>query len=76
MVGVKPLTVLVETPVGKPFGATMNAIRTWLDSHKIQTTNFKIVPTADGNRRFEIAFRQEHEAERFRQEFAINAPDG
>jgi len=75
MFSVKPLTVFVETPVGKPFGATMNAIRTWLDSHKIQSTNFKVVPTARGFG-LEIAFGQEHEAQRFRQEFAADAPDG
>jgi hypothetical protein len=72
MFGVKPLTVLVETPVGKPIGPTMNAIRSWLDSQKIQTTAFKIVPTARGLG-FEIAFGQEHEAQRFRQEFAADA---
>jgi len=49
----------------------MNAIRSWLDSEKIQTTAFKIVPTERGLK-FEIAFGQEHEAERFRQQFASN----
>jgi hypothetical protein len=52
----------------------MNAIRLWLDSQKIQPTTFKVVPTARAFG-FQIGFRQEHEAERFRQEFA-NTPDG
>ena len=73
MFGVKPLTVFVETPAGKPFGTTMNAIRLWLDSQKIQTTNFKVVPTARGFG-LEVKFAQEHEAQRFRQEFSAEAP--
>jgi hypothetical protein len=76
MLGANPLVVFVQAPVGRPFGQTMNAIRSWLDSQKIQTTNFKIVPGADASRRFEIAFHQEHEAQRFRQEFAADALDG
>jgi outer membrane lipoprotein-sorting protein len=71
-----PLIVYIETPPGKPFGATMSAIRLWLDSQKIQPTNFKVVPTAIGYQRFEITFRQEHEAERFRQQFVSNTPNG
>jgi hypothetical protein len=54
----------------------METIRLWLDSQKIQTANFKIVPAANGNRRFEIGFRLEDEAELFRQQFADNARDG
>jgi hypothetical protein len=69
LLGANPLVVHVETTFGEPIGSTMNAIRTWLDSQKIQTTAFKIVPTARGLR-FEIAFSQEHDAERFRQQFA------
>jgi hypothetical protein len=72
MLGANPLVVHVETSAGKSFGETMNAIRLWLDSQKIQTTNFKIVPAANGYRRFEIAFRLEDEAELFRQQFASN----
>ena len=75
MLGVKPLTVFVETPAGKPFGTTMNAIRLWLDSQKIQPTIFKVVPTARAFG-FEIGFRAEDEAGRFRQQFAGNTPDG
>ena len=71
MLGANPLVVFVETKFGEPIGSTMNAIRSWLDSEKIQTTAFKIVPTERGLK-FEIAFGQEHEAERFRQQFASN----
>jgi hypothetical protein len=53
----------------------MNAIRSWLDSQKIQPTVFKVVPTARAFG-FEIGFRQEDEARRFRQQFASNTPDG
>jgi len=70
-----PLIVRVETPAGKPFGTTMNAIRLWLDSQKIQPTIFKVVPTARAFG-FEIGFREEDEAGRFRQQFAGNTPDG
>jgi hypothetical protein len=75
LLSANPLIVHVETPVGKPFGTTMNAIRSWLDSQKIQPTVFKVVPTARAFG-FEIGFRQEDEAGRFRQQFASNTPDG
>jgi hypothetical protein len=65
------IIVHIETPAGKPMGTTMNAIRSWLDSQKIQPANFKVVPTARGFG-FEIAFRQEHDAECFRQQFVSN----
>jgi hypothetical protein len=76
LLGENPLVVHVETSLGKPFGETMNAIRMWLDSQKIQPTAFKVVPGASGQRGFVIAFGQEHEAERFRQQFGDNTPDG
>jgi hypothetical protein len=74
LLGANPLIVFVLTPAGKPFGTTMNAVRAWLDSQKIQPTAFKVVTTARGFG-LEIRFHQEHEAERFRQQFASNAPD-
>jgi hypothetical protein len=42
----------------------MNAIRSWLDSHKIQPTTFKVVPAG-----LEIAFLHDHEAVHFREQF-------
>jgi hypothetical protein len=65
MASANPLIIHVETSAGKSLGKIMNSIRSWLDSQKIQPTTFKVVPTG-----LEIAFRQEDEAGRFRQQFA------
>jgi hypothetical protein len=73
LLGANPLIVFVRTPAGKPFGETMNAVRVWLDSHKIQPTAFRVVPTARGFG-LEIRFGLEHEAERFRQQFVSDTP--
>jgi hypothetical protein len=52
--------VVVRSSKNLPLGKTMNDLRTWLDSERIEPVDFK---TAGG--RFEISFRREREAERF-----------
>ena len=42
-----PCYVRVETPRAA-FARTMSEMRTWLDAHKIQPSDFKIVPTEAG----------------------------
>ena len=59
-----PLIVRIEAPAANKLGETMNAIRSWLDSQKIQPTTFKVVPAG-----LEIAFFNEHEAAHFREQF-------
>ena len=65
MLAENPRVVRIEAPIGSPLGEAMNAIRSWLDSHKIQPAAFKVLPAVG----FEIAFRQEDEAGRFREQF-------
>jgi hypothetical protein len=58
-----PLIVRIEAPaLANELGATMNAIRSWLDSQKIQPTTFKIVTAG----LIELTFRHDHQAARFR----------
>jgi hypothetical protein len=51
-----------------PFGGTMNKIRTWLDSEKIEPKDFKTVMARQGLG-FEIRFKSERDAERFQHQF-------
>ena len=55
-------------------GDTMNNIRTWLDSEKIEPVEFKTVVSQAGIG-FEISFRSEQEAERFQQRFTSLVAD-
>jgi hypothetical protein len=48
----------------------MSEIRTWLDSEKIEPTEFKTV-VARGGLGFEISFKSERDAERFQRQFAL-----
>jgi hypothetical protein len=64
-----PITITVEQPNGRPLGQTMNEIRSWLDSKKIEPASFTPI-VAGGGVLFEIGFRSHHEAELFQQEFA------
>jgi hypothetical protein len=57
--------VVVRSSKNLPLGKTMNDLRTWLDSERIEPVEFK---TAGGS--FEISFRREREAERFQRRFA------
>jgi hypothetical protein len=59
-----PLIVRIDAPAANKLGDVMNAIRSWLDSRKIQPATFKVVP--DG---LEIAFLNDHEAAHFREQF-------
>ena len=61
-----PITITVEH--GRPLGQTMNQIRSWLDSKKIEPASFKPI-VAGGGILFEIGFRSHHEAELFQREF-------
>jgi hypothetical protein len=59
-----PLIVRIEAPAANKLGELMNAIRSWLDSQKIQPTTFKVVPAG-----VELTFRHDHEAAQFRKQF-------
>ena len=67
MANSNPLIVRFDAPLGMTFGVAMNNIRTWLDSNKIQPLNFR--PTVGPGIAFELSFRAEHEARRFRKQF-------
>jgi hypothetical protein len=56
--------VRIETPAANKLGEMMNAIRSWLDSQKIQPTTFKVIPNG-----LELAFHHDHEAAHFREQF-------
>ena len=64
--------IRIETPLGTPLGRLMNEIRSWLDSENIQPMYFRPVAGAAGFG-FEIGFRSEEDAKRFRQWFV--SPD-
>jgi hypothetical protein len=63
-----PNTVTLERPTGASFGKTMNEIRSWLDSKKIEPTYFTPVTRHNGIG-FEISFRNSDEAKLFEREF-------
>jgi hypothetical protein len=49
-------------------GSTLSDIRIWLDSEKIEPTDFKTIASRKGLG-FEIIFKSERDAERFQQQF-------
>ena len=57
--------VVVRSSKNLPLGKTINDLRTWLDSERIEPVVFKTI-----GGRFEIGFRGEREAKRFQQRFA------
>jgi hypothetical protein len=59
-----PLIVRIEAPAANKLGELMNAIRSWLDSQKIQPTTCKVMPSG-----LELAFHYNHEAALFREHF-------
>ena len=59
------LYVTVVKPNNVSYAEIMNRLRTWLDTAKIQPTNFRSV--ADG---FELSFRNERDARLFAEEFS------
>ena len=62
------ITITLERPTGASFGKTMNEMRSWLDSKKIEPMYFKPVTRHNGIG-FEISFRNSDEAELFEREF-------
>ena len=63
------LTTHISITVERPsLGRTMNQIRSWLDSKKIQPASFQPI-VAGGGIIFEISFRDEHEAQLFQRDF-------
>jgi len=48
----------------------MNAIRTWLDSQKVEPAEFKMVTTDGSIAACVVRFRNEYEADQFRLTFA------
>ncbi len=63
-----PYYIRVETP-RHGFAETMDEMRVWLDAHKIQQSEFKIVPTATGIA-VDLRFPDEYHASLFQQKFA------
>ena len=63
-----PNMIILERPTDASFGKTMNEMRSWLDSKKIEPTYFKPVTRYNGMV-FEISFRNSDEAELFEREF-------
>jgi hypothetical protein len=63
-----PKYVRVETS-REAFAKTMNEMRVWLDAHKIQPADFKIVPT-EGGIAVDLQFPDEYHASLFQQKFA------
>ena len=64
-----PRTIRVEKPEAS-FADLMNRIRSWLDNHKIEPTEFKSDTAEPGSVAFDIRFRSEDEARLFEMEFA------
>jgi hypothetical protein len=65
-----PSPVVVQAENSKNMLAkTMDDIRNWLDSERIEPVEFKTVVGGAGLG-FEISFRDEREAERFQERFA------
>jgi hypothetical protein len=64
-----PVPLRPENRGYAPLFKVLNEIRTWLDSERIEPIRFKMVVGRSGLG-FEISFRSEREAERFRERFA------
>jgi outer membrane lipoprotein-sorting protein len=56
-----------------PLGATMNKMRIWLDSQKIQPARWEAMVDAKGFT-ITIAFQRDDEGELFRQQFVGDQP--
>ena len=63
-----PVVVQAENSKNTPFARAINEIRTWLDSERIEPTDFRAVAGKAGLG-FEISFRHAGEAERFQERF-------
>jgi hypothetical protein len=62
------IMITIKLPIGTSFGKTMNQVRSWLDSKKIEPAHFRPV-TCHGGIGYEISFRSSQEAELFQREF-------
>jgi hypothetical protein len=65
-----PLTAVVRLSQGGELGATMKRLRIWLDSERIEPSDFKTGVDAAGYS-FTIGFRRPKDAERFRAQFGL-----
>lgn len=65
-----PYVVGIRISESEDFAETMNRWREWLNSQKIQPTDFK-AEQCEAGYVFSIGFRSQHDAERFRQAFGI-----
>jgi hypothetical protein len=63
-----PLTTVVRLSQGNELGATMKRLRIWLDSERIEPSDFKTAADAAGYT-FTIGFRRPQDAKRFRTQF-------
>jgi hypothetical protein len=61
-------TIRIEMPE-VALAETMNAMRSWLDKHKVQPVEFKIAMTGTPGIAFDIQFRSEDEAALFERVF-------
>jgi outer membrane lipoprotein-sorting protein len=62
------LTTVVLLSQGDQLGAAMKRLRIWLDSERIEPSDFKTAVDADGYT-FTIGFRRAQDAKRFRAQF-------
>jgi hypothetical protein len=63
-----PLTTVVRLSQGDQLGETMKRLRIWLDSERIEPSEFKTAVDAAGYT-FTIGFRRPQDAKRFRAQF-------
>jgi hypothetical protein len=68
-----PTTVILEKSAAD-LGYAMNAIRSWLDGHRIQPVGFKTLPRETGGVAVEIRFDTEGEAFLFVEKFYPKRP--
>jgi hypothetical protein len=64
-----PFLVQIDIKPGGFFGATMNAVRTWLGHRHIQPAAFNPVANPRSGVGFEVSFNSEDEAHLFEEAF-------
>jgi hypothetical protein len=69
MISKSAFSIHLEKPQSS-LGETMNEVRLWLDSHKIEPVDFKTVPLDGGRVAFDIRFQSQEEANLFQRAFA------
>jgi hypothetical protein len=75
MVRSSPFSVRIERS-GNAIGTVMNEIRSWLDGHKIEPTDFRPSESGPGAVAFEIRFPRKDEAHVFEQAFVHQPRQG